>query len=129
MPLWFLSLSDEEKTALFNASKLTMFLAKEGQTPHAEAGLIMTLASYLMKWESGFMSQPIWNDASRPPEDTWLRPILYEPVEGVLSRTNAYYEDGAWWVDDVLGKSQPIRALYWLEIYPLPDGTGPQDTR
>lgn len=65
-----------------------------------------------------------WIDAAvRQPPDAWPRPCVAEQTYG-LTPVLWHYQNGEWWAP---GYNEPStsKVKYWMEVYPLPDGTAP----
>ena len=71
---------------------------------------------------------PSWIDADeQQPPDEWPRPAVVAEIYG-WGWTALRYKNGQWWgpgqFRDEVVNSRKVK--YWMEVYPLPDGTSPQ---
>lgn len=69
-----------------------------------------------------------WIDAAeRQPPDGWPRPCVVIGLFGDGWWAIRRWENGAWWAQGQLRDERVNDVLYWLEVYPLPDGTTPPE--
>lgn len=69
----------------------------------------------------------VWiSAAERQPPDAWPRPCVVQAGITEQFWLTCRWSGGQWWVRDQLGDVMLTqRVLFWMEIYPLPDGTTP----
>lgn len=72
--------------------------------------------------------KPQWIDAAeRQPPDAWPRPCVCRDGAGQGTHwATRRYQGGSWWSPGQLGEEVDRHVLYWMEVYPLPDGVGPK---
>lgn len=70
---------------------------------------------------------PAWIDATeRQPPDAWPRPcVVNDPITGPYWDKRRW-EYGKWWVQGQLKEEPTNRVSFWMEVFPLPDGTMPR---
>lgn len=72
--------------------------------------------------------QGVWIRATeRQPPDGWPRPCVVISFFGGYVWDARRWENGAWWAQGQLRDARVNDVLYWLEVYPLPDGTTPPE--
>ena len=69
----------------------------------------------------------IWAEERQPPDD-WPRPVIVAEPYGWLW-VSLRYHSGQWWAQGQFLEEavQPSKVKYWMEVYPLPNGMGPQE--
>lgn len=67
-----------------------------------------------------------WIDAAqRQPPDAWPRPcVCRHPTLGMYLAVRRW-ENGKWWLAGHFHDWADDNTIYWMEVYPLPDGTTP----
>ena len=68
----------------------------------------------------------IWAE-ERQPQDAWERPVVVAEPYGWRWAVMSFHS-GQWWAQGQLGEVavHPNKVKYWMEVYPSPNGTGPQ---
>lgn len=71
---------------------------------------------------------PPWIDASeRQPADIRERPCVCEDAHGQFYQAARLWGDGQWWWREGFEMGVDGGVRYWMEVYPLPDGTRPAE--
>ncbi len=70
---------------------------------------------------------PQWIDATkRQPPDAWPRPVVEDDSITGHHFAVRRFQNGQWWWQNQFREETTDRVLFWMEVYPLPDGTRPK---